>query len=113
MHKCFLRGKKDSRKPVKCQTGWYSVHYPLTVLVSALMSKLVFTSALSSSGTGEHGVGLGKRKYLNEELGPGTVELMKKIKRTLDPYNLFNPGKVRSFFARLYDTKACIFEVIP
>lgn len=46
------------------------------------------------SGTGEHGVGVGKRKYLNKELGPGTVDLMKKIKRTLDPYNLFNPGKV-------------------
>lgn len=46
-------------------------------------------------GTGEHGVGIGKRGYLNDELGEGTVALMKTIKKALDPYNLFNPGKVR------------------
>ncbi|KAH8096793.1 hypothetical protein BXZ70DRAFT_1072326 [Cristinia sonorae] len=44
--------------------------------------------------TGEHGVGIGKREYLYDELGAGTVELMKTIKRTLDPLNLFNPGKL-------------------
>ena len=47
------------------------------------------------SGTGEHGVGIGKREYLYEELGEGTVELMKTVKRAIDPLNLFNPGKVR------------------
>ena len=46
------------------------------------------------SGTGEHGVGIGKREYLYEELGEGTVELMRTIKRAVDPLNLFNPGKV-------------------
>lgn len=45
-------------------------------------------------GTGEHGVGIGKKEYLVEELGEGTVKLMKTIKKTLDPNNLFNPGKV-------------------
>jgi D-lactate dehydrogenase (cytochrome) len=29
-----------------------------------------------------------------EELGDGTIELMKEIKKTIDPLNLFNPGKV-------------------
>ena len=47
------------------------------------------------AGTGEHGVGMGKRDYLYEELGEGTVELMKTIKKAVDPLNLFNPGKVR------------------
>ena len=46
-------------------------------------------------GTGEHGVGLGKKEYLVEELGIGTVELMKTIKRAIDPLGLFNPGKAR------------------
>lgn len=46
-------------------------------------------------GTGEHGVGVGKKEHLYEELGAGTVELMKTIKRTIDPLGLFNPGKVR------------------
>lgn len=45
-------------------------------------------------GTGEHGVGLGKKEFLIEELGLGTVELMKTIKRAIDPLGLFNPGKV-------------------
>lgn len=46
-------------------------------------------------GTGEHGIGEGKRKYLYDELGVGTVNLMKMIKQTIDPLNLLNPGKVR------------------
>ena len=54
--------------------------------------------ALEGTCTGEHGVGMGKREYLVEELGEGTVELMKRIKRTIDPYNLFNPGKVSAAF---------------
>lgn len=45
-------------------------------------------------GTGEHGVGIGKKEYLTQELGQGTVELMWVIKRAIDPDNLFNPGKV-------------------
>lgn len=43
---------------------------------------------------GEHGVGIGKKEYLVEELGAGTVELMKTVKRAIDPLGLFNPGKV-------------------
>lgn len=46
------------------------------------------------SGTGEHGVGLGKKEYLIDELGKGTVDLMKRIKNTLDPNHIMNPGKV-------------------
>lgn len=49
---------------------------------------------LDGTCTGEHGVGIGKREYLYEELGAGTVGLMKTIKRALDPHNLFNPGKL-------------------
>ena len=48
------------------------------------------------AGTGEHGVGMGKRKYLVKELGPGTVRLMKTIKAAVDPDGLLNPGKVRA-----------------
>ncbi|GJJ13395.1 hypothetical protein Clacol_007649 [Clathrus columnatus] len=50
--------------------------------------------ALDGTCTGEHGVGLGKKKYLVDELGVETVELLKTIKRTIDPFNLFNPGKL-------------------
>ncbi|KAF5317711.1 hypothetical protein D9619_012599 [Psilocybe cf. subviscida] len=50
--------------------------------------------ALDGTCTGEHGVGIGKREYLVEELGQGTVELMKTVKRAIDPLGLFNPGKL-------------------
>ena len=51
--------------------------------------------ALDGTCTGEHGVGIGKRAYLYDELGEGTVELMKAVKKTIDPLNIMNPGKVR------------------
>jgi hypothetical protein len=50
--------------------------------------------ALDGTCTGEHGVGVGKKEYLVEELGEGTVELMRTVKKAIDPLNLFNPGKV-------------------
>lgn len=48
--------------------------------------------AISMDGTctGEHGVGIGKKEYLNQELGEGTVRFMKKLKRTIDPKGLLN-----------------------
>jgi D-lactate dehydrogenase (cytochrome) len=44
--------------------------------------------------TGEHGIGLGKQKYLQLEFGEAGVELMRTLKRALDPHNLMNPGKL-------------------
>ena len=49
--------------------------------------------AMEGTCTGEHGIGLGKMKSLEKEHGEG-VDLMRDIKRTFDPDNLMNPGKV-------------------
>lgn len=44
--------------------------------------------------TGEHGVGLGKSKYLELEFGTEAIKVMRTIKRALDPHDLLNPGKL-------------------
>ena len=56
--------------------------------------------ALDMEGTctGEHGVGSGKMKWLSKEHGEA-LDLMRAIKRTFDPDNLMNPGKVVSLEA--------------
>lgn len=48
---------------------------------------------LSGTATGEHGVGLGKVKYMDYEHGPA-LEVMYSIKQTLDPNGILNPGKI-------------------
>lgn len=44
--------------------------------------------------TGEHGIGIGKKKYLEMEMGEGAIRMMRSIKKALDPNNILNPGKV-------------------
>ena len=43
---------------------------------------------------GEHGIGLGKKDALLQELGPDTIDVMRSIKRALDPHWLLNPEKI-------------------
>ena len=52
-------------------------------------------AALSLGGTisGEHGVGFCKAPFLADEVGEGSVEMMRRIKRALDPNSILNPGK--------------------
>jgi glycolate oxidase len=44
--------------------------------------------------TGEHGVGLSKRQFLKRQMGDASYELLRCIKRSLDPAGLLNPGKI-------------------
>lgn len=55
-----------------------------------------FALALELGGTlsGEHGVGSLKRPYLQQALGPLSIEIQKRIKAALDPFNILNPGKI-------------------
>lgn len=50
--------------------------------------------ALGGSCSGEHGVGLGKREFLELEHGAETLAVMRSVKATLDPRGILNPGKM-------------------
>jgi len=80
----------------------YNVAHPLDSTVAAHMAKyaalsrLVHDSAHAHGGSisAEHGVGQRKRDLLGDYKSPVELDLMRRIKRALDPHNLLNPGKV-------------------
>ena len=59
---------------------------------------LVVQKAIEFGGTctGEHGVGIGKQKYMVYEHGEGAIDVMRQLKSMFDPHNILNPGKVVS-----------------
>lgn len=56
----------------------------------------IFDAALKLGGTlsGEHGIGLAKCKYLENETSRATIAYSKRLKAALDPQNILNPGKM-------------------
>jgi len=55
----------------------------------------IVDAALEMGGTisGEHGVGFAKAPFLEDEVGTGSMEIMRRVKRALDPNGVLNPGK--------------------
>jgi D-lactate dehydrogenase (cytochrome) len=54
---------------------------------------VLFALSVGGTATGEHGVGMGKRKFMRKEHGE-SLRLMKQIKQLLDPNEILNPGKI-------------------
>ena len=80
LHPTFLTDERD-------QDEMQRVHHALDAIVTK-------TLALGGTITGEHGVGLAKKAWLRQQMGEGSYELMKQVKRAIDPAGLLNPGKV-------------------
>ncbi|MFQ5560645.1 MAG: FAD-binding oxidoreductase [Nitrospinota bacterium] len=56
----------------------------------------IFACTLRLGGTisGEHGIGIAKRNYLQDQVGKAGISLMRHIKSVFDPKNIMNPGKI-------------------
>ncbi|GIK25457.1 MAG: oxidoreductase [Betaproteobacteria bacterium] len=69
---------------------------PREVAEAEKINHAVVERALAMEGTctGEHGVGIGKQKFLVAEHGEAAVDVMRALKLALDPENLLNPGKI-------------------
>jgi D-lactate dehydrogenase (cytochrome) len=68
---------------------------PAELAEAARLNERMVTRALAMGGTcsGEHGVGIGKMKFMTAEHG-AALDVMRTIKRALDPDNRMNPGKM-------------------
>ncbi|HEY5952966.1 MAG TPA: FAD-linked oxidase C-terminal domain-containing protein [Terrimicrobiaceae bacterium] len=80
LHPTFLTNEKDVEEMHRVE----------------LAMKEIFDQALALGGTitGEHGVGLAKKPFLQAAVGELNLEVMKRIKKSLDPNGILNPGKI-------------------
>ena len=60
------------------------------------LDRKIVARALSMGGScsGEHGVGIGKREFLEQEVGHDALDVMRSVKMALDPHGIMNPGKL-------------------
>ncbi|KAF4449688.1 D-lactate dehydrogenase (cytochrome) [Fusarium austroafricanum] len=76
-HESILFEDKDRRQVEDC--------------VHKMVSRAI---EMEGTCTGEHGIGLGKKDFLREEVGDMPLQVMRSIKASLDPFWLMNPGKI-------------------
>ena len=107
---CILETKKDLKQsfliaPLVGHVGDGNFHLgflidrndPKELAEAERLNERLVMRALAMDGTctGEHGIGLGKQKFLVAEHGEA-VAVMREIKKALDPLNIMNPGKIFS-----------------
>ena len=80
LHPTILCDKRDKKQ-------WENVEHAIEEL---------FDIALNLGGTlsGEHGIGIAKAGFLEREIGEASIAFSRRMKRALDPNNIFNPGKM-------------------
>jgi glycolate oxidase len=80
LHPTFLTDERNADEMQR-------VHHALDAIVTR-------TLELGGTITGEHGVGLAKKPWLRQQMGDSSFEVMRQVKRALDPKGLLNPGKI-------------------
>lgn len=70
----------------------YSLNNP--EVIPALRALFTLVKQLGGTISGEHGIGLVQKEYMDIVFNPIELELMRGIKKTLDPHNILNPGKI-------------------
>jgi glycolate oxidase len=80
LHPCVLTDRKDEAHYARAQKAVDGI----------------FKAALAYGGaiSGEHGIGLEKKKYLKDAMSPGEIDLLKQLKAVFDPKGVLNPGKI-------------------
>ncbi|CAB1060033.1 FAD/FMN-containing dehydrogenase [Olavius sp. associated proteobacterium Delta 1] len=74
-----------------------SVAHWQEILPALLKDIYAMTAELGGTISGEHGIGHKRRDYMNLVMSEAHLDMMRKIKRALDPKNILNPGKVFNF----------------
>ncbi len=80
LHPTFLTNEKDANEMHRVELAFQEI--------------VTETVRRQGTITGEHGVGLAKKKFLAESVGGVNVEIMRNLKRLFDPILILNPGKM-------------------
>lgn len=80
LHPTFLTDERDTEEMERVHAAFSEI--------------MAFTLSLGGTVTGEHGVGLAKKEFLPRQFDPCSFALLKRLKTTLDPDHLLNPGKI-------------------
>ena len=76
------------KNPQSSEAEWYE-------LIPRLLSDLYrATAALGGTISGEHGIGSKRRQFLPLVMGADQIDVLRKIKKALDPNGILNPGKI-------------------
>ncbi len=80
LHPTFLTDERDTEEMHRVELAMHEI----------------FDHAVSLGGTitGEHGVGVAKKAFLQRAIGELNLDVMRRIKASFDPHNLLNPGKI-------------------
>lgn len=80
LHPTFLTDERDTEEMERVE--------------AAMKEVFAATIAMEGTITGEHGVGLAKKPFLPDAVGPVAMEVMRRLKRDFDPAGILNPGKI-------------------